>query len=257
MAVKGKNVGKGHVCPNCKAIGRLVYTSIRVERGSGWSADRRVEHRSTPVPVCRCEVCRRRYRVLPIEITPFKHYTREVIETACAAYSDAQLPDITLRKTVDWLGSKHPHYSSLHGWIGGLGERALGLLDKGASFPVSALIAETAKHHNRELPELWARPCPVAPRKYRSEKRAEQLEGCARVFATAAHLFPEAAHPFCAWEKELQEHFHVAAWSFPARGGCTAIQHHAPGGSQLRSALSSQDLWKPRKEKSHGARSPP
>ena len=173
MAVKGKNVSAQIFCPSCKVVGRLVYTSSWAERGSGWSVGKCVEHRSTPVPLCCCEVCRRRWRVLPIEIAPFKHFTREVIETACTAYSDAQLPDITLRRTVDWLGPGHPHYSTLHGWIGGLGARALGLLDKGEALPVSVLIAETAKQHDREFPILWAEPCPVAFRKYRSAKRAE------------------------------------------------------------------------------------
>ncbi len=257
MAVQGQNVGAQCFCPGCKVVGRLVYTSSRAERGSGWSAGKCVEHRSTPVPLCCCGVCRRRWRVLPVEIAPFKHYTRGVIETCCASYSDAQLPGITLRKTVDWLGSEHPHYSTLHGWIGGLGERALGLLDKGEALPVSALIAETARCRGRELSGLWAEPRPVALRKCRSAQRAEQLEGCARLFATAAHLFPEAAHPLCAWEQELQERFHVAAWSFPARATCTAFQQHGPGGSDLGSALSSQNPGKLRKEKSHGPRSPP
>ena len=257
MAIQGKNVGEAQVCPNCKAIGRLVYTSVRVVRGSGWSADRCVEHRSTPLPLCCCEVCRRRWRVLPIEIVPFKHYTRNVIETCCAAYSDEDLPGITLRRTVARLGMGRPHYSCLHGWIGGLGERALGLMDKDEPLPVSALIAETARRHDRGLPGLWAEPRPVAPRKYRSAQRAEQLEGCARLFTTAAHLFPEAAHPLCAWEQELQGRFHVAAWSFPARASCTGVQQHDPGGPQIESAASSQDPRKPRKEKSHGPRSPP
>ena len=74
------------------------------------------------MPLCCCEICHRRWRVLPVEIAPFKHFTCEVIETCCTSYSDAQLPGITLRRTVDWLGPWHPHYSSLHGWIGGLGD---------------------------------------------------------------------------------------------------------------------------------------
>jgi hypothetical protein len=195
--------------------------------------------------------------VLPIEIAPFKHYTRQVIETCCTAYSDAQLPRITLRKTVGWLGTGHPHHSSLHGWIGGLGDRALGLLDKGPFLPVSALIAETAKHHDREFPGLWAEPFPAALSKYRSGKRAGQLEGCTRIFAAAAHLFPKTAHPFSEWEKDLQERFHVAAWSFPARVSCTAFQQHDPGGYRIESALLSQNPENMRKEKSHGSRSPP
>jgi len=211
----------------------------------------------TPVPLCRCELCGSRLRVLPIEIAPFKYYTRGVIETCCTAYSDEDLPGITLRRTVARLGSGHPHHSSLHGWIGGLGARALGLLDKSELVPVSALIAETAIHHGRGLPGVWAKPRPVALRKCRSAQRVEQLENCARLFTTAAHLFPKTAHPFCAWEQELQWYFHVAAWSFPARASCTAFQQHDPDGSRIEFALLSPDPEKSRKENSHGPRSPP
>ena len=212
----------------------------------------------TPVPLCCCSVCKSRLRVLPIEIPPFKHYTLKVIETCCTSYSDAHLPQISLRKTVRWMGPGHPHYSSLHGWLGALGERALGLLDQVDGYlPVSALIAETAKHHNDELPGLWGKHYPVAERKYRSEMRFEQLEACARLFAVAAVLFPNDAHRLFEWEQWLQDRLHVAAWSFPARANCTAFQQHSPGGSGIQSALSSQDHGKPRKERSHGARSPP
>jgi len=216
-----------------------------------------VEYRSTPVPLCRCRECRHRPRVLPIEIAPFKHYTRKAIENGCTAYSDAQLSGITLRRSVAWMGPGHPDHSTLHGWLGGLGERVLGRLDKGAALPVSALIAETARHHDGELTELWARRYAVPERKYRSEQRADQLEGCARVFATAAHVFAEAAHPLFEWEEELQDRLHVAAWSFPARGPVPFSQQHLPHGSKLQCASSREDHRKPRKEKSHGARSPP
>lgn len=220
----------------------------------------------TPVPLCRCAVCRSRPRVLPIEIAPFKHYTRKVIETGCAAYSDAQLPGITLRRTVAWMGPGHPHFSSLHGWLGGLGERAWGRLDLPGAWsagrtagvlPVSVLIAETARHHDRELPELWGRRYPVAERKYRSEQRGEQLEGCARLFASAVHLFSGAAHPLFEWERELQDRLHVAAWSFPARCAVLSFQQHLPRGLGVQSAPSRPNPKSKDRNRNHGARSPP
>jgi len=195
--------------------------------------------------------------VLPIEIAAFKHYTRKVIENGCTAYSDAQLPGITLRRTVAWMGPGHPNHSTLHGWLGGLGERVLGRLDKVAALPLCALIAETARHHGGDLTKLWARRYPVVERKYRSERRADQLEGCARVFAAAAHVFLDAAHPLFEWEKELQDRLHVAAWTIPARSGVPSFQQPLPPGSKIQCASSGKDHRKPRKEKSHGARSPP
>jgi hypothetical protein len=196
--------------------------------------------------------------VLPAEIAPFKHYTLPVIETVCSAYTDAQLPAITLRRTVEWMGTGHPDHSSLHGWLAGLGERAWGRWDSPAgNLPVSALLAETGRHIDRRLPEWWRRGYPVADGKYHSEKRREQLEGCARVFATAALLFPKAAHPFCAWELCLQKRLNVAAWSFPARCRCTAFQQHASGEADVRSAANQRKPRGKERNRNHGARSPP
>jgi len=196
--------------------------------------------------------------VLPAEIPPFKHYTLKVIETCCSAYADADLPKIALRKTVERMGPGHPHHASLHGWLGALGERALGPLGRAAGYlPVNALIAESAQYRDGKLAELWDGHYPVAERKYRSPTRAEQLGACARLFDAAAGLFAESAHPLFSWEQWLQGRLHVAAWSFPARASCTAFQQHGPGGSGIQCALSSQDQSKPRKENRYGARSPP
>jgi hypothetical protein len=231
---------------------------VWVGRGSHWAVCGGVEHRSTPVPLCRCGVCGSRLRVLPAEIAPFRLYTLPVIETVCSAYTDAQLPDITLRRTVTRMGWGHPDHSTLHGWLCGLGERAWGRGDPPAgNVPVSALIAETGRHIERRLPEWWNQSYPIADRKYRSEKRREQLEGCARVFATAALLFPETAHPFCAWDLWLRERLNVAAWSFTARCRCTSFQQHAPGEAAVRSAAKHREPRGRERNPNHGARSPP
>jgi len=69
-------------------------------RWSRWPGAGGIVHRPTPVPECRCRICRRRLRVLPVEIAPRKSYTRRVIETACATYAAESRPTITLRQTV-------------------------------------------------------------------------------------------------------------------------------------------------------------
>jgi len=217
------------VCPPCGAVGTLVYTGRWVMRWAQWAAAGGIEHRPTPVPECRCTVCRRRMRVLPVEIAPRKSYTRPVIETACATYAALSRGTITLRQTVSRLGKDAPHFSSLHGWLGAMGARALGRLDRhGQGPPVAALIAESAKGLRPELLAAWNQSYPVVPRKYRSRHRREQLEACARLLDAAGRLFPHAAYPWSAWEQWLEARFHVTAWGFPARFPCTAIQHHAP-----------------------------
>jgi hypothetical protein len=257
-AIQGESVGAQAVCPRCETVGELHYTSVWVGRGSYWAVFGGVEHRSTPVPLCRCGACGSRLRVLPAEIAAFKHYTLAVIETVCSAYTDAQLPEITLRRAVARMGPGHADHSTLHGWLAGLGERVWGRWDTPAgNLPVSALIAETARHLDFQSSEWCNQGHPVADRKYRTEKRREQLEGCARVFATAAFLFPATAHPFCAWELWLQERLNVTAWSFPARWRCTSFQQHLSGEVEVRSAANQRKPRGEERNRNHGARSPP
>lgn len=256
-AVKGKNVGELIACPGCGAVGELFYTAVQAQRGSFWLEGKCIEYRTTPAPLCRCNRCRGRFRVLPLEIAPFKSYTLAVIETACAHYSDPQLPRVSLRRTVEAMGRGHPHRSTLHGWLGGLGARTLGRLDQPPHVPVSVLLAETRKRLNAELFSLWRKPVKVAARKYRSPERAEQLEACAKLFQTARKLFPQTPFPFSGWEKWLQSRFHVTAWSFPSRFCCTAIQQHPTGRRAVWSAASKEKDKKQRNGKNHEARSPP
>ena len=257
-AVKGKSVGCELACPGCGLKGSLLYTGGLVERDSYWPASGGIEDRWTPVPMCCCEACRRRFRVLPVEIPPFKRYTLAVIETGCSAYTDPDLPRLSLEKAVNHMGHGHPHRSALHGWCGGLGERALGRLDRFAGYlPVSALMAETGKSFETHLFDPWEKTAAVAPGKYRSVKRQEQLEACVRVFAAARRLFPESSHALWAWEAWLQKRFHVAAWVFPARFSCTAFQQQGPGGPSVQSAPWITNPREQRKGRNHGARSPP
>jgi hypothetical protein len=235
-----------------------VHLGRLVARGSRWPGRGEIEDRQTPLPECRCAACRKRFRVLPIELAPRKSYTRAVIETACAAYAAADRPRISLRQTVVHLGKNAPHPSSLHGWMGGVGARALGRLDRhGQGPPVAALIAESAKGLGLNRPAGWTQPYAVAPAKYRSVQRREQLEACARLFDTAGRLFPHAAYPWSAWEQWLEARFHVTAWGFPARLPCTAIQQQAPGKVAVPCAPSRPQGFRPTKGKAHGARGPP
>ena len=247
----------------------MRYTSQWVERNSHGLGAGRIESRCTPLPLCRCGFCGGRFRVLPVEIAPLKSYTRPVIETACAAYTDPDLPGLSLEKTVGCLGGGHPHRSALHGWLGGLGARALGRLDSGpAGPPVSALLAESATPGQADLLSRWAEPVAVAARKYRSPRRRDQLQACARLFAMAQRLFPRHPHAWGAWELWLQSRFHVTAWGFPSRFRSTAIQQHGPRRLTIECAPSFRDLpaataaaqagpKRRKKGNAHGARSPP
>lgn len=191
-----------------------------------------------------------------MEIVPFKHYTLGVIETACTVYVDPA--GRSLRRTVGWMGPGHPHHSALHGWLGALGERALGRVDHTPGYlPVSTLIAETAQHWGREVFERWEQPQEVSDGKWTTPIRGEQLEACARVFAVACFVFAEAAHPFSQWEPWLQERLHVTAWSFSARATCTGFQHHLPVGPVVELPARSENGGNQERNPNHGQRSPP
>lgn len=196
--------------------------------------------------------------MLPYEIPAYKNYTLPVIETCCSVYTDPGLPLETLRRTVKSLGDGHPHHSALHGWLGGLGAKALGRLDTVSEhLPVSSLLAETQKRLKSDLFDLWSQTIRVSDRKYTTLQRYEQLEACARVFHTAKRVFPKSLYPFNAWERWLQGCFHVSAWCFPARFYCTDLQQHVPGGDTIQSSQSTKKHRKRKKERKHGARSPP
>jgi hypothetical protein len=192
-----------------------------------------------------------------VEIAPYKSYTRPAMETACAAYADAQRPTTSLRQTVRLLGG-HPHPSALHGWLGGLGARALGRWDRhGQGPPVAALIAESAKGLYPQLLACWTQPHPVSLTKYRSRRRHDQLEACARLFDVTHRLFPQAVYPWTTWESWLESRFHVTAWGFAARFRYTPIQHHAPPKVAVPCAPSRPRASRRKDGKAHGARSPP
>lgn len=234
------------------------------------------------VPIARCAACRGRFRVLPVELLPYKVYSLAVIETAVGRYTGSCAAGTGLRKVVARFGPGHPHFSILHGWLGGLGERILhraphrpGMAPKHASrrktsssplgrlgalsavegsLPTSALVAESAKRLTADLNSLWHRRFPIARWKYKSEHRRDQLEACARVMAAARSLFPRGPHPLTAWQGWLIDRLHVTGWTFFSRARCTPIQLTPPPESLIRSSAS------PDRRKGgsrHGPRSPP
>ena len=256
VAVKGKSVGAEVFCPQCEAVGTLVFTGSWVERGvvvQEGEAGALIPQVWRLV-LARCGRCRSRVRVLPRELLAFKSFSLPVIEQLCDRYVAADPRGPGLRRTVRPMGKYAPAHSTLWRWLRGLGERALDRRPSGRLPPVGAMIAESAKRLGQGLQALWQRPFRIPHWKYHSERRREQLEGCARVLAAARRLFPDGPHALCAWHGWLIERFHVAAWAFPTGMPCMPLQLPPPGSDALRSAAKS----KPRKEgRCHEARAPP
>lgn len=259
-AVKGVSLGKDAICPgqDCGVRGELVFTESRVERSCVFLADNKsAVYKRKPIPLARCGVCHRRFRVLPEEILPRKSYSLPVIEKCCSLYS---LGPNGLRKTVDRIKGVHPHFTTLHGWLGGLGERALdrGMKDRSwlQGLPTTAaIVAESAKRLRAGLVRKWQQRPDIPRCKYKSRRRRDQLQACARVFKAASLLFPETKEPLSAWEGWLVGQLHVAAWVFGSRAGSTAIQ--LPPAPRDRVDFRVRKAKTQRKEKNHGSRSPP
>lgn len=110
---------KDEPCPRCKAELRL--TGSRVQRqaiGIDGSETLRV-------PLARClGECGGRFRILPCDLLPGKVFSLEAVEAYAKSYLRGSRG---LRGAVSATETTvtRPHFTTLHGWIGGLGERVL------------------------------------------------------------------------------------------------------------------------------------
>ena len=188
-------------------------------------------YQETPVPLALCQQCKSRIRVLPVEILPLKTFSLPIIETACNHYGTSA---DGLRKTVEKIPGIAPHYSTLHGWLGGIGERALDkvqLKNNKAAIgqpslpPTATLVAETAKQQDPDLINRWNKTQPpIASWKYKSLFRKELLQSCLKLLWIAASLFQTSCYPLTMWEQVLIPVFHVPGWLFSSRNLLTPIQ---------------------------------
>lgn len=221
-------------CPKegCTSIARLRLKAWFVQRNCVLFDSAGVAcYRQTPVPLAICEQCKSRFRVLPFEFLPFKTYSLPIIETVCNHYGKT---GDGLRKTVNTIEGVAPHYSTLHGWLGGMGERALDKVqlkrDKAAIGhpslpPTSTLVAETAKRKDLDLINRWNKTVHhIASWKYQSLFRKELLQSCLKLLWIAESLFQTSAYPLTLWQHWLIPVFYVPGWLFPSRNILTPIQ---------------------------------
>jgi len=265
-AKKGVGVGEEVRCPKCGRGGRLSFLSTWVARSMIWLEEGRgVRDPEGGVPLARCGACKARVRVLPEGILPFKQNSLPLIERCMNAYVG---PGSTmgLEAAVGVIEGVRPHFTTLHGWLGGLGDRVLGMTDrterKGGGrkkgrrkpMPASAIVVETAKRLDQRLMEKWHEPVEVAPWKYETEGRRDQLHACARLLNAASFLFADSPYPVSLWHGWVISELDVAGWGFLSRGRCTRIQIYGNGGE---AAECESQTGEKRKECRHGSRSPP
>lgn len=272
IAVKGESLGKNCICPGCRIRGWLYFTGRRVNRGVIWrDASGHIVFKIIEIPLANCRNCRGRFRVLPIEILPFKIFSLKLIEEYSRTYLVPDEDGPGLRKTVEGKPGDYPRpdYTTLHHWLMFLGEKSLDCPQSSAAsshgtvprtsscipwLPASALIAETTKRLQVGIKRDWTRPVEIPAWKYRTPRRREQLQACARLLSTAARLFPDDPHPLTAWEGKIIEYLNVAGWWFPSSYNCTEskLPRSQPDGLECP-----QTSKNGRKEANNGPRAPP
>ncbi len=221
------------MCPgkDCGHIGSLRLTPWFVNRHAVLFDETHTSvYQEAPVPLAKCKFCKTRRRVLPFEILPGKTYGLPVIEKSCNLYG---ITSDGLRNTVKKIPGVAPHYSTLHGWIGAIGERALDrvkLCNDRATVgepslpPTSALVAETAQKKAPDLIDYWHKINLHIPSwKYKSPFRLERIEACLKLLYVAFLIF-KTPYPLTQWEAFLVSVFNVPCWLFLSRTSVTAIQ---------------------------------
>jgi hypothetical protein len=171
--------------------------------------------------------------VLPCDLLPRKTYSLPVIEKAMQRYLTT---DMSLRKSVRGIVAPEQHapgYSSLHRWLGGLGEK---ILDRNEHIAAayaprtSTVLAQTGRMMSIDLPALFLHSEP--PRdlagKYRSERRYEQLRAVACLLRLAGDIVAPGHERLCQWQQRLFERFFVPVWDFPTTFSTTSMQQLRP-----------------------------
>ena len=266
-AVKGASVGPNAVCSKCGARGNLVFTSRRVHRGIVWPKDGVNVFEHILIPLACCQGCKSHLRVLPQEIPDLKRFCLPSVEAACRAYVSPAPDGPGLRRVRAQTRGEKFDISTLHRWLGGIGDQALDRSRPAArktstakphpqqSGQTAALVTETARRLGRGVKRLWERSYVIPSWKHKSERRGDQLEACARLLAVASSLFPGSAYPLTAWRGWLIAHvYDVVPWTFPTGLSCTAMQLTPTSRNRIPSEHGRK---KPGKGVRYGPRSPP
>lgn len=194
-------------CVKCGQVA-LKLTKSRPKRlGIGIEGEAEV----VEVGLARCGACKSRRRVLPLELLPGKSYALSTVLEAAAAYLDGPA---SLRKAAEAMRTKgtRPHFTTIHGWLGGLGERCLDQVRLGRQRatvggkptldPFSGLLREAQTVSGTPVVKAFRRPQRVRSTKYRSERRREHLESVLRLREAAGAVVPvegkrKASRPLC------------------------------------------------------------
>lgn len=176
-------------------------TAIFIEEDA-YGTDTTVE-RQVEIVLAKCPICKGRFRVLPADILPYKHYTLPAIECGVRLYNQG---DLSLREVAwdKYYGERTPVHATIHGWTEGLGAywSGRGFGEVAYAQPASRIMADLELRFS-QAGSLHSIPVSVNPIRYRSQGRLERLEACQRFEATCAmagaHNFFELNRLIVGW----------------------------------------------------------
>jgi hypothetical protein len=177
------------------------------------------------IVLVKCPMCRSRYRLLPSDILPYKHYTLPVIELSVSHYNRG---DLSLRQVVwDQLyGERTPQHTTLHGWTEGLGAwwqgRTMG--EVAFAVPATRVLAELEIRFP-QMKSLHSIPVWINPERYRSPGRRQRLEACQRFEIISTMLEVKNAWKFVELNRLIIGWGNSLGLGFRTGICCTAIEH--------------------------------
>lgn len=225
----------GVSCPAPGCSGTLQLTGRRVDRGAVTVESGRLVCDTIEIAVACCVGGAKRHwcRVLPSEIQPRKAYSLPAQEAAIASYWQG---NGGLRKAISRLAGEAPHFTTLHGWLGGVGRYALGRDTPPDAQPMAVVCAESQRRCLPSFETVWNGPIFIDPRRYRSEQRHEELKASKRLTQTAHAVAGETPFPLAEWARLVLTWGVVTTMAWWSRIRETAIQHHAARRTALPSA---------------------
>lgn len=196
---QGALAGKvdGLSCPRPFCCGSVAASERTCERGVVWLFGMEFVHARIEILLAVCTGGRKPHvvRVLPADILPKKIYSLQAIEGTIRAYREGGRG---YRATLAQFSGEVPHFSTLYGWIGGMGRTARERTPEPPSGPSFAEVRQEIE--KRFLPKhsgLWDEPVFIAPGRCcpLNVRRRNDLEGAVRLLRVAGAAFPEAPHP--------------------------------------------------------------
>jgi hypothetical protein len=155
----------------------VVLRPIKLLEKDAYGEDTVFKHEML-IALAKCPVCKSRFRILPADILPYKHYSLDVMEHVTRLYNQG---DLSLRKVVwdGFYGDHAPAHTTLHAWTEGLGAywsgRCFG--EVAWALPAATIMTELEVRYPQRRP-LYSIPVLVDPDRYRSKERRERLEFC-------------------------------------------------------------------------------